>query len=1015
MYQLGEVIGRGATGVVHRSQDPVSGRALAVKVLHAHLVGDAKATSRFIQERHVLSRVSHPNVVSVIELVAEGDQLSIVMELVDGGDLKQLHQRARPRPSEAVAMVARIADALAALHAAGVVHRDLKPANVLIEETADGPTPKITDFGLSRLVEEGMSQSSAAVGTPLYMAPEAVERAATSGPPADVYSLGIMLYELLIGEPPFVGGGTMAILRAHAEEVPPMIEGVPAEVQTVVRQTLAKDESARPTAAQIRDRLQAVIGLVDDTVPPRAVPDVSLLESETVTRMRPLVGVGIGGIGGSGGVGGSGSGPGGNRAVMFDDPDMTVAAGSPSASITPSLLVALPERRIGPWPAERVMIAAATALAALVLVGVLVAVKVAGGDKVDPDAFSYAFDPQLVGDGGIATRHWSLSSDGALLTGDLKIFNGGGSPLSFDFVEVLPESLVADVADVRFDPDASELLGDDRAAVLKVEGLDPSGTADFAYTIDLAAGDVSLDRLTELAQDQIAAEKAFYDKQENADREEPEILDITDLSITPGDLNLRVGEEQDLVLAGHLADGSVAPPEALVAAAWSTSDPVVANMVGNRVIPRAAGTATITAQVGDAAASVPILVDDPVEVVAGPVINGGGGGSGGGAASGSGSKADPGGQTTPGGDTGVVTPGTPVTPVTPLDPPGPNPPGAAGTVSVGEGASLTSVNLSWSSPGDNGGAAVDQYEVRMVGGATQGASGTSLTWGGLAYATNYRFEVRAHNSIGWGPWGGTSGGYLTAEAPGRPSPTPVPSVKIDGKSATVTFHSSTCTTAYYHIVGSSSEWISPGWPNARKNGTNCWFDHGHTFTGLAPGSYTVSADLRDTAGSAYQTSSVSLVIPDEITTTFTVTATTDTSVTVAATLSPCAAVTITPSVGAKVGSPVCHPSFTHTFTGLTSGTKYDFTLTGVTEAGIAIPSKTVSGTTKPPTVTPTTPNYDINRDGAVNCGDVDTMTKVDWGTNASRSDLNGDGTVSILDLSKLLSNIPSSVGSCPTT
>ena len=631
MYQLGEVIGRGATGVVHRTVDPTTGRHLAVKVLHAHLVGDAKAQSRFIQERHVLSRVSHPNVVQVIELVAEGDQLSIVMELVEGGDLKQLHQRAHPLPSEATTMVAGIADALAALHAGGVVHRDLKPANVLIVETADGPVPKITDFGLSRLVEEGMSQSSAAVGTPLYMPPEAVERASTAGPPADVYSLGIMLYELLIGAPPFVGGGTMAILRAHSEEVPPMIEGVPAELQAIVRQMLAKDPSARPTAAEVRDRLRDVVARIDDTSTPRAVPDTMRSRSR---RQSPGCGRWPGLAPGrdpavSVGAGGGGSGSDGPRAVTFDDPDMTVAAGSPAASLTPSLLVALPERRIGPWPAERVLIAGATALAALVLVGVLVAVKVVGGDKVDPDAVSFAFDPELVGVGGIATRHWSLSSDGALLSGELKVFNGGRDPLSLDYVEVLPESLGVGADKVRFEPAAAELLPDDRAGVLEVDGLDPQATTLFTYAIDVEPGEATQERLAAWAEDQMAAQKAFYAKQENADREEPKSLELATLTIMPDPLNLIVGQDQDLVLSGVLADGSGAPLEALAAAAWSTSDPVVADMVGNRVIPRAAGTGTVSAQIGDAVASVSMLVEKPAaEVVAGPARDSGVGGGG---------------------------------------------------------------------------------------------------------------------------------------------------------------------------------------------------------------------------------------------------------------------------------------------------------------------------------------------------------------------------------------------------
>lgn len=984
MYQLGEVIGRGATGVVHRTMDPTSGRMLAVKVLHPHLVGDAKATSRFIQERHVLSRVSHPNVVQVIELVAEGDQLSIVMELVDGGDLKQLHQRAKPRPSEAVTMMVRIADALAALHAAGVVHRDLKPANVLIEETAQGPEPKITDFGLSRLVEEGMSQSSAAVGTPLYMAPEAVERASTAGPPADVYSLGIMLFELLIGTPPFVGGGTMAILRAHSEEVPPIIEGVPADLQALVRQMLAKEASARPTAAEVRDRLQGVVGRMDDTLPPRAVPD-DLLESETVTRMRPMTGVGAGLLGGVGSSGG-GSGPsvsGGPRAVLFADPDMTVSGRSPSASLSPSLLVALPERRIGPWPMERVLIAGATALAALVLVGVIVAVKVAGGSDVNPDAFSYAFDPALVDDsGGIASRHWSLSSDGRELTGDLLVSNGGKEPLTLEYVEVLPESVVSDVGDVRFDPRPAELLDDDRAAVLKVDAVDPGARTTFTYTIDLAPGEASLERLTALAQDQIAAEKAFYDKQENADREEPESLDITSLTVTPDTVTLDVGDEQEFVLTGSLADGSPAPPEALTAAAWASGDSSIAAMVRNKVTARAPGATTITAQVGDTTQPVPVLVNQPPNEVASPTVT----------QDSKKTKTDP--------SVVIVDPPPPKTEVSVIvDPPKPLPPGGPGQISVNENG-LNGVALTWSAPADNG-AAIDLYEVRPQGGASKTTSGTTMSFDGLAYATTYKFEARAHNSAGWGPWGGTSSGYLTAEAPGVPSITDLVAAVTD-TTANVTFHSSTCTTAYYHGVGSSLEWVSPGWPKAWKNGTNCWFEHGHPFTGLTPAtSYTVAIDLHDTGGGS-KTVSLTFTTKGEAEVNIAVVDTTSATLTVVASSNLCAVMTVSispPAAPSSSTGSTCKTGLTATFAGLNPGTQYTVTLSG-TVAGKAFLAKTAVGTTKPATVVGNA-SPDINGDGTVNCADA-AILKSDYNTTATRSDLNRDGTVNQDDMSVLL-------------
>ncbi|MGI9596715.1 MAG: serine/threonine-protein kinase, partial [Acidimicrobiales bacterium] len=268
-YFLGRQLGRGAMGVVYDATT-TGGQSLAIKLLRPELASDDKTVARFVQERQIFRRIDHPNVVRVDDLVAEGDQLGIAMEKVSGGDLRQRAEARSLTPSEAMRIAADVAAGLEAIHAADVVHRDLKPANILIAETDDGLQPKISDFGISRLVSEAMTRTSTTIGTPLYMAPEAADKRGAEAP-ADIYSLGAMMFELLIGTAPFHEGGTFAVLRAHAQDAPPFIDGVPPELAGLIDHMLAKDPAARPTATAVRERLIAIIPRIDDTRHPVAI------------------------------------------------------------------------------------------------------------------------------------------------------------------------------------------------------------------------------------------------------------------------------------------------------------------------------------------------------------------------------------------------------------------------------------------------------------------------------------------------------------------------------------------------------------------------------------------------------------------------------------------------------------------------------------------------------------------------------------------------------------------------
>ncbi|MFI0010120.1 serine/threonine-protein kinase [Streptomyces globisporus] len=269
-YLLEEPLGRGATGTVWRARQRETagaeaavagqpGETVAIKVLKEELANDADVVMRFLRERSVLLRLTHPNIVRTRDLVVEGDLLALVMDLIDGPDLhRYLRENGPLTPVAAALLTAQIADALAASHADGVVHRDLKPANVLLDERDGGMTPMLTDFGIARLADSpGLTRTHEFVGTPAYVAPESAEgRPQTSA--VDVYGAGILLYELVTGRPPFAGGTALEVLHRHLSEEPRRPSTVPDPLWTVIERCLRKDPDQRPSAENLARGLRTV-------------------------------------------------------------------------------------------------------------------------------------------------------------------------------------------------------------------------------------------------------------------------------------------------------------------------------------------------------------------------------------------------------------------------------------------------------------------------------------------------------------------------------------------------------------------------------------------------------------------------------------------------------------------------------------------------------------------------------------------------------------------------------------
>jgi serine/threonine-protein kinase len=269
-YLLEEPLGRGATGTVWRARQRETagaeaavpgqpGETVAIKVLKEELASDPDIVMRFLRERSVLLRLTHPNIVRVRDLVVEGDLLALVMDLVEGPDLhRYLRDNGPFTPIAAALLTAQIADALAASHADGVVHRDLKPANVLLKQLGGQMHPMLTDFGIARLADSpGLTRTSEFVGTPAYVAPESAEgRPQTSA--VDVYGAGILLYELVTGRPPFAGDSALEVLHQHLSAEPRRPSTVPDPLWTVIERCLRKNPEERPSAENLARALRVV-------------------------------------------------------------------------------------------------------------------------------------------------------------------------------------------------------------------------------------------------------------------------------------------------------------------------------------------------------------------------------------------------------------------------------------------------------------------------------------------------------------------------------------------------------------------------------------------------------------------------------------------------------------------------------------------------------------------------------------------------------------------------------------
>ncbi len=305
-YEAKQVLGEGGMGRVYLARQTDLGRLVVVKVMHDHIAADNKFRERFQRETFVMARFHHPNAVTLFDAsLNDPNGPCIVMEYVKGVNLESLLiKNERLAPARVGRVVTQLCDVLQAAHDEGIIHRDLKPANLMI---CDPDTPKervkVMDFGLAKLVEEGSNRRVTdtnidfAVGTPGYICPEQV-RGEQMDHRGDLYSVGVMMYELMTGRLPFKGENSMDVLLAHATEAPPPFAelelkvDIPQQIEDLVRACLEKDPENRPQSArELSERFQAALGRSvsrSEFHPPRTPPP-----GDSAIATRPHIDLGV--------------------------------------------------------------------------------------------------------------------------------------------------------------------------------------------------------------------------------------------------------------------------------------------------------------------------------------------------------------------------------------------------------------------------------------------------------------------------------------------------------------------------------------------------------------------------------------------------------------------------------------------------------------------------------------------------------------------------------------------------
>jgi hypothetical protein len=548
-------------GEVRRATQISSGGRIAVKILRPELVDDPQLIARFLQERDVLCSLDHPNLVRVHDLVVEGGSAAIVMDLVEGSDLRrELAKSGTLAPSTAVRFTSQLLTALAAVHEIDVVHRDVKPENILLGH--DGQV-RLTDFGIARLTHgPSLTRLTGLIGTPEYLAPELAEREHAT-PAADVYAAGIVLYELLTGFTPFAGGHPAAVLRRHMEELPAKPAGLPDPLWHLLYTMLEKNPNRRPSASSAAMQLAGIEPALRQLEPlPPSQPIRESEESVTSLRIRH-----------------------GDKTERA-----TVLRGAKHEA-----------PKNGGWRSQRRLTAMAITIA-VIAAGVTVGLIVI--QTGPPLPASYTFAPESFPSGLIVFRTWTLH-DGSRpkLRERVRVADGRSSSIQAKYDDVVPEAVARSVTALAFVPTPDQIL--ERDPVVQYDfNLAPghSSTISYSATIPAFTGPPSSD-LKSLAHDQIEAQDQYLSSTGQAAP-----ITLESLSVSPTSASLSMNGELGLVITGTMSNGSPATSLDLAGVSWSSGDSAIAGVANGIVTGFSVGSVTITAQAGRASATAQVTV-----------------------------------------------------------------------------------------------------------------------------------------------------------------------------------------------------------------------------------------------------------------------------------------------------------------------------------------------------------------------------------------------------------------------
>ena len=280
-YIVQEEIGEGGMGTIYRALDSVLDRVVALKVLSKSLSRNERALKRFLREAQSAGKLHHPNIVNIYDIGKENNKLFIAMEYIEGDNLYDILQREGVfSTSKAINSIIQICEGLSEAHKNGIIHRDIKPENIMVDKF---DTIKIMDFGVAHIENKGMTRTGAKIGTPLYMSPEQI-RGEMVDVRSDIYSLGIMLYELLTGNPPF-NEGDIAYMHLHENPKPPTT--INPDISDVLNRICLKaiekmSEDRYQTVIEFRDALKRICQAATEV--DESPPDKEIVKEKTEQR-----------------------------------------------------------------------------------------------------------------------------------------------------------------------------------------------------------------------------------------------------------------------------------------------------------------------------------------------------------------------------------------------------------------------------------------------------------------------------------------------------------------------------------------------------------------------------------------------------------------------------------------------------------------------------------------------------------------------------------------------------------